>query len=41
MSEYVMRQMTRAELDTVIGWAAREGWNPGLRDAEAFYATDP
>jgi hypothetical protein len=33
--------MTRAELDTVIEWAAREGWNPGNHDAEAFYATDP
>ena len=36
-----MRQMTRAELDTVIEWAAREGWNPGLHDADAFYAADP
>jgi hypothetical protein len=41
MSEYLMRQMTRVELDTVIEWAAREGWNPGRHDAEAFYATDP
>jgi len=41
MSEYVMRQMTRAELDAVIEWAAREGWNPGRHDAEAFFATDP
>jgi len=32
--------MTRAELDRVIEWAAREGWNPGRHDAEAFYATD-
>jgi GNAT superfamily N-acetyltransferase len=26
---------------TPIEWAANEGWNPGLHDAEAFYATDP
>jgi hypothetical protein len=39
--EYVLRQMTRAELDVVVEWAAREGWNPGLRDADAFYAADP
>ncbi len=36
-----IRQMTRAEADTVIAWAAEEGWNPGLHDADAFYQTDP
>ncbi|QCX80397.1 Acetyltransferase (GNAT) family protein [Streptomyces sp. YIM 121038] len=25
----------------VTGWAADEGWNPGLRDAESFFAQDP
>lgn len=25
----------------VLGWAAEEGWNPGLADAEAFHAADP
>ncbi|WP_166359746.1 GNAT family N-acetyltransferase [Pseudomonas akapageensis] len=33
--------MTRPELDQLVGWAAREGWNPGLHDAELFWATDP
>jgi GNAT superfamily N-acetyltransferase len=33
--------MLRSELDLAIEWAAREGWNPGLGDAEAFFATDP
>ena len=37
----VFRNMTRAEVDELVGWAAREGWNPGLRDAEIFWATDP
>ncbi len=32
---------TRKDLDVMIEWAAREGWNPGLNDAEAFWATDP
>ncbi len=42
MSEpLVIRNMTRAELDQLVGWAAREGWNPGLHDAELFWATDP
>jgi len=33
--------MTRAEMDLAIEWAANEGWNPGINDAELFYATDP
>lgn len=36
-----IRTMTRAELDLAVEWAAREGWNPGLGDAEAFHAADP
>ncbi len=32
--------MTRSELDYALQWAQREGWNPGLQDAEAFYAAD-
>jgi len=38
---FTMRRMTRAELDTAAEWAAAEGWNPGLGDATAFWATDP
>lgn len=26
---------------TMLDWAAAEGWNPGLEDAEPFHATDP
>jgi len=40
-SELVIRIMTRPEVDDLVGWAALEGWNPGLHDAEAFWATDP
>ncbi len=36
-----VRPMTRAELDLGIEWAAQEGWNPGLHDADTFHATDP
>ena len=36
-----IRNMTRAEVDELVAWAAREGWNPGLHDADAFWATDP
>lgn len=36
-----VRQMTLTELEAVLDWARLEGWNPGLADAEAFYAADP
>lgn len=32
---------SRADLDLVVEWAAREGWNPGLDDADCFFAADP
>ena len=40
-AELVLRSMTRAELDELVEWAAQEGWNPGLHDADAYWATDP
>jgi hypothetical protein len=36
----VIRTMTRADLDLAIEWAAAEGWNPGLHDAESYFAAD-
>jgi hypothetical protein len=35
------RAMRRGELGLALDWAAAEGWNPGLRDADAFWAADP
>ncbi len=35
------RSMTREEVGTAVAWAAREGWNPGARDADCFFAADP
>jgi ribosomal protein S18 acetylase RimI-like enzyme len=32
--------MRRHELDIAIDWAAQEGWNPGLHDADCFHAAD-
>lgn len=40
-SRLVLRTMTRQEVDFAVDLAAREGWNPGLYDAECFYAADP
>jgi ribosomal protein S18 acetylase RimI-like enzyme len=39
--EWQVRVMSRADLDTALDWAAAEGWNPGLHDAQAFHAADP
>ena len=33
--------MRRDELPFAIDLAAREGWNPGVYDAESFFAADP
>jgi ribosomal protein S18 acetylase RimI-like enzyme len=40
-SNYKIRHATREELTIPIEWAAKEGWNPGLYDADSFHATDP
>lgn len=37
----IIRRMTPADVRLAIDWAAAEGWNPGLNDAECFYAADP
>lgn len=33
--------MRREDLALALDWAAAEGWNPGLSDAECFFAADP
>lgn len=40
-ADCTIRPMQRQELDTLVEWAAREGWNPGLHDADIFWHTDP
>ena len=35
------RTATLRDLSLILDWAADEGWNPGLDDAEAFFAADP
>ena len=41
LDKFLVRRMTRSELNTVIAWAETEGWNPGRDDADSFYNTDP
>ena len=40
-SEFELRTMTREKLNLALKWAEREGWNPGLGDADCFHAADP
>lgn len=35
------RRADPAEIETILDWAADEGWNPGLEDGPAFLAADP
>ena len=38
---YTIKTATRMEIDIAINWAAEEGWNPGLLDADCYYTADP
>lgn len=38
---FLVRRMSRPELDLAVEWAAEEGWNPGLNDAPCFWSADP
>jgi Acetyltransferase (GNAT) domain len=41
MTARTIRTLNAAEVGTLVGWAADEGWNPGLDDADAFRTADP
>lgn len=41
MGDIQFRTMRREEISIAVAWAANEGWNPGLSDAECFSAVDP
>ncbi|PTX91961.1 GNAT family N-acetyltransferase [Verrucomicrobia bacterium LW23] len=41
MPEFLVEPMTRRSVQLTLDWAAREGWNPGIHDADAFFAADP
>ena len=41
MANFQIRTMTRKEVAFAVSLAAKEGWNPGLHDPQAFYDTDP
>lgn len=39
-NSFQIRPMTLADLELSLEWAAAEGWNPGIYDAESFYWAD-
>lgn len=41
MQRYDIRPLTEAEVQHGVDWAGREGWNPGVDDAECFRPTYP
>jgi hypothetical protein len=36
-----IRTLAESEVETLVDWAALEGWNPGFGDAAVFRAADP
>ena len=40
-TDYKIRRMKVDEVQIAIDWANKEGWNPGLHDAQSFYQADP
>lgn len=39
--DIIIRRMNRNDVAQAVAWAAGEGWNPGLHDADPFFAADP
>ncbi len=39
--EFSYQQLNLEQFKTYVEWAAAEGWNPGIHDAEIFWNTDP
>lgn len=38
---YTIKTASPAEVSIMIDWAAEEGWNPGLHDADCYRTADP
>ncbi|KUY88522.1 GCN5 family acetyltransferase [Burkholderia territorii] len=39
--DFVVRTMSASDVAMSVEWAAAEGWNPGLHDAQCFRQADP
>jgi len=40
-ANFTIRNLNSSEVKLAVDWAAKEGWNPGINDAELFYLADP
>ncbi len=38
--KFIIKTMTRKEIDIAVEWAAMEGWNPGFHDADCYHIAD-
>ncbi len=38
--KYLIKTMKPNEVDIAVDWAAKEGWNPGLHDADCYLSAD-
>jgi len=41
LADLTFTKLDLSGVKTLVKWAALEGWNPGINDAELFYAADP
>lgn len=41
LSQVRIEPLSREGFFVLVNWAKQEGWNPGVHDAEAFWAQDP
>lgn len=41
LSKLKLEKLDRQGLETLVDWAADEGWNPGPGDVDVFWQTDP
>jgi hypothetical protein len=41
IGEISIQKISKQDLQTLIGWASAEGWNPGTHDVDVFWNTDP
>ncbi|WP_339923128.1 GNAT family N-acetyltransferase [uncultured Cyclobacterium sp.] len=39
--DFKLKKLDKEGLNTLVDWAATEGWNPGKYDFEVFWETDP
>ena len=41
MNDFEIKTASQSDMQTLSDWALKEGWNPGLYDAENYFVIDP